>query len=142
MMIDPPSLNSGNAFWTVNSVLRVFRPKAASKCSSVVSWGGRSEWQLLSSNHRANLTIPDRGMVDYVIADFDGDGTADFAGLVAVANANGQGSINTWEASLRGRGNWTPAPGSQHYRTRLRSAASTIQPVQSCLRGARTACLS
>jgi len=26
-MIDPPSLNSGNAFWTVNSVPRAFRPK-------------------------------------------------------------------------------------------------------------------
>src|SRR5580704_1696999 len=27
IMIDPPSLNSGNAFWTVNSVPRAFRPK-------------------------------------------------------------------------------------------------------------------
>jgi hypothetical protein len=40
MMIDPPLLNSGNAFWTVNSVLRVFRPKAASKCCSVISPSG------------------------------------------------------------------------------------------------------
>ncbi len=41
MMIDPPSLNSGNAFWTVNSVPRTFRSKAASKCSSVISPSGR-----------------------------------------------------------------------------------------------------
>jgi len=40
MMIDPPSLNSGNAFWTVNSVPRAFRPKAASKCCSVISPNG------------------------------------------------------------------------------------------------------
>jgi hypothetical protein len=36
-MIDPPSLKSGNAFWTVNSVPRAFSPKAASKCGSVIS---------------------------------------------------------------------------------------------------------
>src|SRR5580704_17164126 len=40
MKIDPPSLNSGNAFWTVNSVPRVFRPKVASKCCSVISPSG------------------------------------------------------------------------------------------------------
>src|SRR6202020_1948332 len=40
MKIDPPSLNSGNAFWTVNIVPRVFRPKAASKCCSVISPSG------------------------------------------------------------------------------------------------------
>ena len=30
-------MNSGNAFWTVNSVPRTFRSKAASKCCSVIS---------------------------------------------------------------------------------------------------------
>src|SRR3981189_3539235 len=40
MKIDPPSLNSGNALWTVNSVPRVFRPKVASKCRSVISPSG------------------------------------------------------------------------------------------------------
>jgi hypothetical protein len=45
------------------------------------------------------------------VADFDGDGTADIGGLVAVPNANDQGSTNTWEVLLSGRGNWTPAPG-------------------------------
>src|ERR1700680_4431694 len=40
MKIDPPSLNSGNAFWTVNSVPRVFRPNVASKCCSVISPSG------------------------------------------------------------------------------------------------------
>ena len=30
-------LNSGSAFWTVNSVPRAFSEKAASKCSSVIS---------------------------------------------------------------------------------------------------------
>jgi hypothetical protein len=35
MMIDPPSTTSGNAFWTVKSVPRTFRPKVLSKCSSV-----------------------------------------------------------------------------------------------------------
>src|SRR2546423_653929 len=37
MKIEPPSLNSGSAFCTVNSVPRAFRPKAASNCSSVIS---------------------------------------------------------------------------------------------------------
>src|SRR3954454_14413027 len=37
MKIEPPSLNSGSAFWTVNSVPRAFSEKAASKCSSVIS---------------------------------------------------------------------------------------------------------
>src|SRR5580700_4268496 len=37
MKMDPPSLNSGNAFCTVNSVPRVFRSKVASKCCSVIS---------------------------------------------------------------------------------------------------------
>jgi len=37
MMIDAPSFNSGNAFWTVNSVPRAFTLKAASKCCSVIS---------------------------------------------------------------------------------------------------------
>ena len=37
MKIEPPSLNSGSAFCTVNSVPRAFSPKAASKCSSVIS---------------------------------------------------------------------------------------------------------
>jgi hypothetical protein len=36
MMIEPPSLSSGSAFCTVNSVPRAFSPKAASKCSSVI----------------------------------------------------------------------------------------------------------
>ena len=40
MKMDPPSLNSGNAFCTVNSVPRVFRPKVASKCCSVISPSG------------------------------------------------------------------------------------------------------
>src|SRR3954447_6518160 len=34
MKIKPPSLNSGRAFWTVNSVPRAFSAKTASKCSS------------------------------------------------------------------------------------------------------------
>src|SRR3954453_408601 len=37
MKIEPPSLNSRSAFWTVNSVPRAFSEKAASKCSSVIS---------------------------------------------------------------------------------------------------------
>src|SRR3954466_4876308 len=37
MKIEPPSLNSGSAFCTVNSVPRALSPKAASKCSSVIS---------------------------------------------------------------------------------------------------------
>ena len=37
MKIDPPSLNSGSAFCTANSVPRVLRPKVASKCCSVIS---------------------------------------------------------------------------------------------------------
>ena len=42
MKIDPPSLNSGNAFWTVNSVPRVFRPKVASKLllGNLAQWDG------------------------------------------------------------------------------------------------------
>ena len=36
MMIDPPSLISGNAFCTVKSVPRVFKPNCLSKCSSVM----------------------------------------------------------------------------------------------------------
>ena len=36
MMIDPPSLNSGNAFCTVKSVPRVFKPKIESKSFSVM----------------------------------------------------------------------------------------------------------
>src|SRR6201998_4748084 len=35
--IEPSSLNSGNAFCTVNSVPRAFSPKVASKCCSVIS---------------------------------------------------------------------------------------------------------
>jgi hypothetical protein len=37
MKIEPPSLSSGIAFCTVNSVPRAFSPKAAWKCSSVIS---------------------------------------------------------------------------------------------------------
>src|SRR5882757_1017981 len=37
MKIEPPSLNSGSAFWTVNSVPRAFNMKAASKSPSVIS---------------------------------------------------------------------------------------------------------
>src|ERR1700744_3326160 len=37
MKIEPPSLSSGSAFCTVNSVPRAFSPKAASKCSSGIS---------------------------------------------------------------------------------------------------------
>src|SRR5246127_4362945 len=40
--IEPPSLNSGNAFCTVNSVPRAFSPKVASKCCSVISPSLRS----------------------------------------------------------------------------------------------------
>jgi hypothetical protein len=40
MKTDPPSLSSGNAFCTVNSVPRAFRLKAASKCCSVISPSG------------------------------------------------------------------------------------------------------
>ena len=36
MKIDPPSLNSGNAFWTVKSVPRTLRSKVLSKCWSVI----------------------------------------------------------------------------------------------------------
>ncbi len=36
MKIDPQSLNSGNAFCTVNSVTRTFRLKVVSKCRSVI----------------------------------------------------------------------------------------------------------
>jgi hypothetical protein len=36
MKIEPPSLNSGSAFCTVNSVPRAFSPKVASKCCSVI----------------------------------------------------------------------------------------------------------
>ena len=41
MKIDAPSLSSGNAFCTVNSVPRTFRLKVASKCCSVISPSGR-----------------------------------------------------------------------------------------------------
>src|ERR1700677_825087 len=37
MKIEPPSLNSGSAFWTVNSVPRAFSQKASWKSSSVIS---------------------------------------------------------------------------------------------------------
>jgi hypothetical protein len=37
MMIDPPSLNSGRAFCTVNTVPRTFTPKTLSKCASVMA---------------------------------------------------------------------------------------------------------
>jgi len=37
MKIEPPSLNSGSAFCTVNSVPRAFSQKASSKSSSVIS---------------------------------------------------------------------------------------------------------
>src|SRR3954468_17773053 len=42
MKIEPPSLNSGNAFCTVNNVPRAFSPKVASKCCSVISPSLRS----------------------------------------------------------------------------------------------------
>src|ERR1700756_5159117 len=42
MKIEPPSLNSGNAFCTVKSVPRAFSPKVASKCCSVISPSLRS----------------------------------------------------------------------------------------------------
>jgi hypothetical protein len=42
-----------------------------------VSWGGRSDWKLLSSNHRVNMTAPDRGIVDFVIGSFVSDNRAD-----------------------------------------------------------------
>jgi hypothetical protein len=42
-----------------------------------VSWGGRSDWKLLSTHHRVNMTAPDRGIVDFVIGDFVGDNRAD-----------------------------------------------------------------
>src|ERR1700722_1307380 len=37
MKIEPPSLNSGSAFWSVNSVPRAFSQKASWKSSSVIS---------------------------------------------------------------------------------------------------------
>jgi hypothetical protein len=37
MKIEPPSLNSGSAFCTVNSVPRALSPNVASNCSSVIS---------------------------------------------------------------------------------------------------------
>ncbi len=37
MKIEPPSPNSGSAFWTVNRVPRAFSEKAASKCFRVIS---------------------------------------------------------------------------------------------------------
>ena len=36
-MIDPPSRNSGSAFWTVKSSPRTLTSKILSKCSSVIS---------------------------------------------------------------------------------------------------------
>ena len=43
----------------------------------MVSWGGRSGWQLLSENHGAAVNHAIRGMLDFVIGDFVGDGKAD-----------------------------------------------------------------
>ena len=39
-MIDPPSVNSGSAFWTVNSSPLTLMPNSRSKCSSVISPSG------------------------------------------------------------------------------------------------------
>jgi hypothetical protein len=43
----------------------------------MVSWGGRSEWQLLSENHTATVHHAIRGLLDFVIGDFVGDEKAD-----------------------------------------------------------------
>jgi hypothetical protein len=42
MKIEPPSLNSGNAFCTVDNMPRAFSPKVASQCCSVISPSLRS----------------------------------------------------------------------------------------------------
>ena len=39
-MIDPPSVNSGKAFWTVKSSPLTLMPNSRSKCSSVISPSG------------------------------------------------------------------------------------------------------
>ncbi len=56
-MIDPPSLNIGNAFCTVNSVPRVFRSKVASKCASVTSPSGKASPLPALANRTSNLAL-------------------------------------------------------------------------------------
>jgi hypothetical protein len=62
MKIEPPSLNSGNAFCTVNSVPRAFSPKVASKCCSVISpsWRSSPVPALVHNTSTAPLFPPDR----------------------------------------------------------------------------------
>jgi hypothetical protein len=43
----------------------------------MVSWGGRSDWQLLSQHPGGEINGIIRGMLDFVIGDFVGDGKSD-----------------------------------------------------------------
>jgi hypothetical protein len=75
----------------------------------MVSWGGRSDWQVLSENHGAAVNRAIRGMVDFVIGDFVGDRKAD------VFYADG----TTWWVSDGGTGPFTEYATSSYKRPDL-----------------------